>query len=242
MNQSSLKSQLRGLMPVQVAELGWLLVRAADPYVNFSYSQEGEDMILARLFGRTTRGFYVDVGAHHPYRFSNTCLLHRQGWQGVNIDADEDAIKAFRRHRPRDVNLALGVSEYAGQQTFYRFSDPALNTIDPELARQRSAMPQYRLLEQKQIKVERLETLLKRHVPRVQSIDLLNVDVEGHDLEVLRSNDWSLFQPRCIVVEARAKALGELATDPVYGLLAERGYWLFAKTVNTLIFLHGDAS
>ena len=28
-----------------------------------------------------------------------------------------------------------------------------------------------------------------------QSIDFMNVDVEGHDLEVLESNDWQRFRP-----------------------------------------------
>ena len=41
-----------------------------DIYAIKSYSQEGEDMILRRMFERQQRGFYVDVGAHHPRRFS----------------------------------------------------------------------------------------------------------------------------------------------------------------------------
>ena len=37
-----------------------------------SYSQEGEDMVLNRYFQGKNSGFYVDIGAHHPKRFSNT--------------------------------------------------------------------------------------------------------------------------------------------------------------------------
>ncbi len=40
------------------------------------YSQEGEDILLRRIFGDQTTGFYVDVGAHHPKRFSNTCYFY----------------------------------------------------------------------------------------------------------------------------------------------------------------------
>ncbi len=43
-----------------------------DIYAVKSYSQEGEDLILRRIFNDRASGFYVDVGAHHPRRFSNT--------------------------------------------------------------------------------------------------------------------------------------------------------------------------
>lgn len=44
------------------------------------YSQEGEDMILSYIFTqKDTTGFYVDVGAHHPKRFSNTYFFYEKG-------------------------------------------------------------------------------------------------------------------------------------------------------------------
>jgi len=55
-----------------------------------SYSQEGEDLILLRIFEKKRIGFYVDVGSHHPFRFSNTYLFYRLGWRGINIDANQE--------------------------------------------------------------------------------------------------------------------------------------------------------
>ena len=44
------------------------------------YSQEGEDMILSYMFiQKRTIGFYMDVGAHHPNRFSNTYYFYKKG-------------------------------------------------------------------------------------------------------------------------------------------------------------------
>lgn len=37
-----------------------------------TYSQEGEDRLTDRLLGGRKNGFYIDIGAHHPRRFSNT--------------------------------------------------------------------------------------------------------------------------------------------------------------------------
>ena len=76
-----------------------------------SYSQEGEDIILARIFGKQQNGFYVDVGAHHPYRFSNTYFFYKRGWKGINIDAMPGSMKIFNKYRPRDKNIEAGISD-----------------------------------------------------------------------------------------------------------------------------------
>ena len=79
-------------------------------YMNPSYSIEGEDRIVrALLWEKHDKGFYVDVGAHHPFRFSNTYLFYTQGWSGINIDATPGSMKAFNKYRPRDINLEVGV-------------------------------------------------------------------------------------------------------------------------------------
>ena len=74
-----------------------------------SYSQEGEDLLLRRIFEHQKNGFYVDVGAHHPFRFSNTYLLYKCGWRGINIDAMPGSMRLFRRFRARDINIECGV-------------------------------------------------------------------------------------------------------------------------------------
>ena len=65
-----------------------------DLYAIKCYSQEGEDMILRRIF-EEKNGFYVDVGAHHPRRFSNTYYFYKQGWTGISIEPNPQAAKAF---------------------------------------------------------------------------------------------------------------------------------------------------
>lgn len=79
-------------------------------FKRFHYSQNGEDIIVPKSFPRGYTGFYVDVGAHHPYRISNTYKLFRSGWHGINIDTNPDTIKLFKKARPRDINLSVGVS------------------------------------------------------------------------------------------------------------------------------------
>ena len=156
--QLALKQFARAALPVWVAEVARRLVERLDPFVNLAYSQDGEDMVLRRLFEWQAHGFYVDIGAHHPFRFSNTCFFHRKGWRGINVDPNPDAIAAFRSVRPSDINLCVGVSDAPGELTFHFFNEPALNTFDADLAEERVRLPGYHLVEKRNVPVKRLES------------------------------------------------------------------------------------
>src|SRR5689334_1853966 len=105
-------------------------MRRLHPNAAVSYAQEGEDLVLRRFVEERRTGFYVDVGAHHPTRFSNTYFFYEQGWRGINIEPAPEAAAAFIRLRPRDINLQVGVAEATGFRTYYIFNETALNTFD----------------------------------------------------------------------------------------------------------------
>ena len=76
-----------------------------------SYAQDSEDLLVLSLLGDSKPpGFYVDVGAHHPARYSNTLLFYLKGWRGINIDALPGSMDLFRTWRPLDVNLEIAIS------------------------------------------------------------------------------------------------------------------------------------
>ncbi|TLG77619.1 FkbM family methyltransferase [Methylocystis sp. B8] len=237
-----LKQFVRAAVPIWLTERARRLAERLDPFVNLAYSQDGEDMILRRLFEDKACGFYVDVGAHHPFRFSNTCYFYRRGWSGINIDPNPEAIKAFQRDRPSDINVCVGVSDAAGELSFHFFNEPALNTFDAELAVERARLPGYRLLETRSVPVRRLEDLLTAHLPPDKQIDFLSIDVEGMDLSVLRSNDWSRFRPRFLLVEAHERTILAIERDPINRFAVAAGYRLVAKTLNTLIYEDGSCA
>lgn len=215
--------------------LGKVRQKLRPGYSQLAYAQEGEDLILHRIFEGQRRGFYVDVGAHHPQRFSNTYLFYLMGWSGLNIDAMPGSMAAFRRVRPRDINLEFAVGAAGPPQTYYVFNDRALNTIDPEHARSYEAHG-YKIVARLQVITRPLGELLDEYLPEGQRIDVLSVDVEGLDLEVLRSNDWERFQPLYILVETLHQELEAAAASPAAQYLRGLGYSLCAKTPNTAFF------
>jgi hypothetical protein len=98
------------------------------------FSQEGEDGLLERVCAGKLNGFYVDIGAHHPQRFSNTYVFYLKGWRGINVDPMPGSKQRFDILRDRDTNLEVGVSDVREELIYYSFKEPALNTFDPGVA------------------------------------------------------------------------------------------------------------
>jgi FkbM family methyltransferase len=212
--------------------------KKAFAYHQMSFSQEGEDMILSRLFeGGKKQGFYVDVGAHHPQRFSNTYRFYLEGWNGINIDALPGCMQRFNEVRPLDINIEGAISDKEEELTYYQFNEPALNTFSEKLARDRNGLHNYRLIGKKKIVTMRLKDILDTYLPKGQMIDFMNVDVEGLDLNVLKSNNWKKYKPKVVLVEDLQRfSLDKIKTSPVVEYLDMQGYELTSNAVNTLFF------
>lgn len=205
-------------------------------YVLKSYSQEGEDMILRRIFEMQSKGFYVDVGAHHPKRFSNTYFFYEKGWNGINVDAMPGSMKLFDNIRPRDINIETPISNEKQVLTYYAFNEPALNGFSKEISEARDRLNNYKIEFTKDIETSTLEEFLDENLPSNQVIDFLSIDVEGLDFDVIKSINIKKFRPRVILVEILGSSLSDLQQDSIYKFLIDENYVLYAKAVNTVIF------
>ncbi len=205
-----------------------------DQSAAYSYSQEGEDRILLRYFENKQDGFYVDIGAHHPKIYSNTYLFYKRNWRGINVDAMPGSMEPFNRLRKRDINIETAVSDQEKTLDFYIFSDPALNTLDKELAAAReNPSKNHILLGKKQVTTRTLTSLLDQHLPAGQKIDFMSVDIEGYDLHALRSLDLGKYRPHLFLVEVYEK---DLSQSPIATFLKQHHYSLMAKSVYTCFF------
>jgi len=211
-----------------------------DGYALKSYSQEGEDMILRRLFEKQQSGFYVDVGAHHPKRFSNTYFFYKKGWRGINIDAMPNSMKPFERIRPRDINIEKPVSDKKQILTYYAFNEPALNGFSKELSEERDGKGNYFIQFTKDIETSTLTEILDNNLPINQDIDFLSIDVEGLDFMVLKSNNFEKYKPKVILIEILGSSLNDIESNEISKYLKEYNYSIYAKAVNTVIFISDE--
>jgi FkbM family methyltransferase len=216
-------------------------LKSVRPFARVHYSQEGEDIVLARIFTGQHSGFFVDIGAHHPRRFSNSYWAYQQGWRGINIDAAPGSAALFDRVRPRDTNIETCVSETPGQTEFFVFPEPALNTAGRARAEAMEAATNsngQRVL----IPADRLAAVLAANWPSdVSAIDFMSIDVEGSEMAVLRSNDWERYRPRVIVIEVLGKALYNLEESEEIGFLRDLGYVPVSMLYHSVVLVGDDA-
>lgn len=165
--------------------------------VMLSYAQNGEDVVLSRVFADREAGFYVDIGACHPVEDSVTCHFYNGGWSGVNVEPDRDLYGELAQARPRDTNLCVAIGRVRGRTKFHPTGTRGHGTLDATLASvRRAGRPAER------VPTMLLSDVIDCHGPDGDVIDFLKVDVEGWETEVIASCDWTKHRPRVLVIEA----------------------------------------
>ena len=195
-----------------------------DHAFSISWSQGGEDLALLAVLETEKPGIYLDIGAHHPSRFSVTRHLYQRGWHGVNVDANKELIDQFNRIRKRDINICIAV----GTEPRYKFTifeEPALSTLDAEW-RNKFVSENNPISRTVEIEGRTLRSILDDFDAH-NSVDLLSIDAEGSDLQVLQSIEFETLEktrfPRWLLLEAAPPVSNALQT-PAVQLAISWGY------------------
>lgn len=200
-----------------------------------TYAQHGEDLMLCNVFRLmgVDRPSYLDLGAHHPYVISNTALLYERGSRGVNFEANPVLVEAFREARPEDVTVNVGVGPERGTLPFYQFSEGSgLNTFSEAVAQ--SMAPRRPVRRVLHLPVLTITEIVNEYCGGVYP-ELLTLDLEGFDLPVLATADFSKSHPLVVVAELRG------AEDEESRALMDRwGFRVLCRMMANLILVHED--
>ena len=158
-----------------------------------SFSQCGEDLAVVNILmqlGHRGPVNYVDIGCFHPIQYSNSYFFYLREGSGLVVDMNESHRSEFERLRPRDKFLSEIVSDskdslYVDARGFPTDSIVQGNQSGKSQPRQPRA----------------LSALLDEYWPENKLMSFLDIDCEGHDLEVLRSNNWEKYRPMLVVCE-----------------------------------------
>jgi FkbM family methyltransferase len=165
-----------------------------------SYAQNFEDVMLWRALKHVKSGFYIDAGAWSPEIDSVTRHFYENGWRGINIEPNSEFHAQYAIKRQRDINLEIAVGEKKGELIINFISAPGLSTEVKEFARQHTLAGWEN--SPKKVRLDTLANICRENIPQGQEIHFLKVDVEGLEEAVLRGNDWVLYRPWIVLVEA----------------------------------------
>ncbi|HXR48088.1 MAG TPA: FkbM family methyltransferase [Candidatus Limnocylindrales bacterium] len=182
-----------------------------------SYSQSGEDLLLWEYFGAKTNGFFVEAGANHPTKLSQTWLFELHGWEGILVEPIAKNCELLRQHRPRSqvFQCALGAPEQRGRaQLSVAAGDDALSGLQANDG----------------VVVDRMEEVEVRTLDEIlveagnPKLDFVSIDVEGMELQVLRGFDLMRHRPAMLLIEDHLEDL------LVHRHLVRHGYRVVKRT------------
>jgi FkbM family methyltransferase len=208
--------------------------RLLNPYGYTYYGHVAEDVVISKLLGNPNRGFYVDVGCHHPIRFSNSFAFYFRGWNGITIDANAVLINQHRKIRPKDISINCAASDKEEKILFTQFEDDSLSSISRDFINKQQR--NHRIISETELKTRTLNSILKENnCP--SKFEFLSIDVEGHDYEVLRGVDLNEYHPKLIIIEIQGLHYEKIKSSIIYNYLDNQGYEFVAYYGINAIFL-----
>ena len=193
-----------------------------------SYAQNREDVLLNRFFHGDAPQIYVDVGAGHPIFHSVTKHFYDIGWHGLNVEPRRLLFEQLCLSRPRDINKNCAVTDIAGERVFFEIRVAAdtsddnggLSTLDKQLADNYKSLGY--AVEEHVLQVSTLSEHLAE--AGILNIGFLKIDVEGFEMNVIRSVDWLRWRPRVVVVECTKPTTGDVCDELARSFLKQQNY------------------
>jgi FkbM family methyltransferase len=207
-----------------------------DSPVAISWSQAGEDICIWHELSKIASGTYIDVGAHHPTKYSVTRKLYQSGWNGINIEANADLLANFEAKRKRDINLHAVVGSFE-EYEFTIFQSTEISTTNVEW-KQRYEDQNFQVEKVQRLTGHTLRSIYDQYLPEIR-VNLLSIDVEGSDLDVLESLSLETLEndrkPDYILLETSPPLKVTLATPAVMHALRMDYEVLFVLPMATLL-------
>jgi len=157
-----------------------------------SFAQCNLDLFLNTFIRDKKGGFFCECGAANGIEISS-CLFFEKflGWTGINVEASPSLFTRLQDNRPNSINIHAALSYQDGNVPFYPCWDSSGQetgcgsvSCDTKFIDYLSSVGHRRATDPVMIPTLSFGTLCKKCM--VKTIDLFVLDVEGHELEVLK--------------------------------------------------------
>ena len=210
-----------------------------------TYSEWGEDLFILKYFKNLHKGFYVDIGAYHPFFLSNTQLLFKKKWEGINIDINPTSIEIFKDARPNDYNINIAVSNRNKKYINY-YTKNMINILSTTVITSAKTAFLNNAFDIRRTKCSKLNDIISKTKFKKRKIDFLNIDTEKSEVDVLKSLNFNKYKPKLICVEIHLKDKNHLAIPlelhPTYLYLKSKKYKIIWNKGYSFIFTKNGAN
>lgn len=167
------------------------------------FSQFHEDFYFSRIFAGRRSGVCVDVGANDGTYGSNSAYLEQQGWKCVLVEPNDGLCEEILKNRKPYKLFQCVASAAEGEVKLYKVSGGplahGLSTVEPSKENIERITDNNFTYEESLVSAKTLDSILLESC--VDGIDVLSIDVEGHEMSVLRGVTLEKWVPRIIVIE-----------------------------------------
>jgi len=194
------------------AQLDYVVYSAAQETANLAqqygphrYSRHEEEWVIRDYFQDRRGGYFVDVGANHHEKESNTFFLEtRLEWSGLAVDPQSSFAEGYRRYRPRTRFFPLFVSDVsnASAKLYLVPDNPLVASADRQFAERHGTEVKDRISESHPVTVPTIRLTDLLDLAGAPHVDLLSIDVELAEPKVLAGFDIDRFQPSLVCIEA----------------------------------------
>lgn len=211
----------------------------------FTFSADGEDVIIRKFLSGIQKGFYVDLGAHNHKIGSNTYYFYLLGWSGICIDPLPSVKDKFKEKRPKDtfINKAITSNKENNRDIKYHFfkdfednsttSEKRIHDLKKNFGRTPTSIMQ--------IETITVSELVKNYIGS-KEVNLFNIDIEGGEFEILSDLlDHKIYPWIICVEEIGMFAESVIKNSLVFKVLKQNSYLFVGRTFLTSIYVHSDS-
>ena len=214
-----------------------------------SHSSYGEDALLNGVMKRLSwimqknlfeKNTYIDIGAYHPIKESNTYFLYKHGWFGTLVEPNSYMNVLTHELRPNDILLNYAVDIEEGEKTFYMFGNvDSSNTLSKEFADRKQKSQATDVSWTAQVPTKTINQIITHHISYFGSAPFfMNIDIEGLDFEVIKTYSHDVRIPFIMIED---DSIDPFNSSPIRKFMEEKKYAPIATTFLTTIYLDTES-
>lgn len=199
---------------------------------NIGFAKSGEDLQLKKLINNNEPGVYLDIGCWDPIKASNSYYFSVRKWKGICIDPNPELKQLYKKFRPNDIFINKGISSNSNYELkYYMLGNDfksSMNTFDKDFLINNNLLD--KVTKSINVPTTRIDTILSENYSSNERLDFFDIDVEGLDLEVLKTNNWNKYRPKIILIESNLGLQDDMYSD-ITKYLESVNYSLIGKSI-----------